>query len=202
MLDLGAGEEPAGAVPRWTLDSPEGDGLLRVNLLSVNATAVSDGGFDAGLLESFHVVRTPEGGLFVDVLAQKAFRYRVLELTERVRLVVDFRLAGAAPKEPPPTEGGETVLGEPRAGAEISDPRTVSGYSRNFEASNTMVPPNERGKVLLRETVMANDWSSTWGYFESTLNLPSLPNKGTLKVGTENACDGSFEGVEISVRGG
>jgi len=202
VLDLGAGEEPAGAVPRWTLDSPEDDGLLRVNLTSANATSVSDGGFGDGLLESFHVVRAPEGGMFVDVLARKAFRYRVLELTEPARLVMDFRPAGARPKEPPPAEGGETVLVEPRAGTRISDPLTVSGYSRNFEAANTIILTNDRGKVLVRETVIANDWSSTWGYFEATLNLPSLPNKGTLSVGTASARDGSFEGVEIPVRGG
>ena len=53
-----------------------------------------------------------------------------------------------------------------------------------------------------RETVIANDWSSTWGYFEATLNLPSLPNEGTLSVGTGSARDGSFEGVEIPVHGG
>ncbi len=122
VLDLGAGEEPAGAVPRWTLDSPEGDSLLRVNLPSANATAVSDGAFGDGLLKSFHVVRAPEGGMFVDVLARKGFRYRVLELTGPARLVVDFKPAGARTKEPPPTKGGETVLVEPREGAEISNP--------------------------------------------------------------------------------
>ena len=202
VLDLGAGEEPAGAVSRWTLDAPEGDVLLRVNLPSANATAVSDGEFGDGLLDSFHIVRAPEGGLFVDVLARKRFRYRVLELAEPARLVVDFRPAGARPKEPPPAEGGRTVLVEPRAGAGISDPLTVSGYSRNFEAANTIVLKNERGETLVRETVMANDWSSTWGYFEATLNLSSLPEKGILSVGTGSARDGSFEGVEIPVRGG
>ena len=203
VLDLGAGQEPAGTVPRWTLDSPEDDSLLRVNLPSANATAVSDGGFGEGLLNSFHVVRSPEGGMFVDVLARKGFRYRVLELTGPARLVVDFRPAGARPKEPPPAAGGQTVLVEPRAGARVSDPLTVSGYSRNFEASNTIVLEDHKGKTLLRETVIANDWSSTWGYFEATLNLPPIPEKkGTLSVGTESARDGSFEGVEIPVRGG
>lgn len=202
VLDLGAGEEPAGAVPRWTLDAQEGDVLLRVNLPSANAAVVSDGGFGDGLLDSFHVVRAPEGGLFVDVLARKGFRYRVLELADPARLVVDFRPDGARPKEPPPAEGGQTVLVEPRAGAGISDPLTVSGYSRNFEAANTIVLKNEREKTLVRETIIANDWSSTWGYFEATLNLPSLPERGTLSVGTRSARDGSFEGVEIPVRGG
>ena len=201
VLDLGAGQEPAGAVPRWTLDSPRGDGLLRVNLPSANTTGVSDGGFGDGLLQSFHVVRAPEGGMFVDVLARQAFRYRVLELTKPARLVVDFKTTGAPPQRPSPAAGGNTVLVEPRAGAGISDPLTVSGYSRNFEASNTIILTNARGKVLVRETAIANDWSSTWGYFEATLDLPPFPGKGTLRVGTQNARDGTFEGVEIPVGG-
>lgn len=201
VLDLGAGREPAGSVPRWTLDSPRGDGLLRVNLPSANATGVSDGRFGDGLLRSFHVVRAPEGGMFVDLFAGEAFRYRVLELTEPARLVVDLRTSGTPPKKPSPAEDGNTVLVEPRAGAVISDPLTVSGYSRNFEANNTIILTNARGKVLVRETAVANDWSSTWGYFEATLDLPRFSGKGTLRVGTESARDGDFEGVEIPVRG-
>jgi hypothetical protein len=108
----------------------------------------------------------------------------VLELKEPARLVVDLRPAGAGPKEPPPARGGETVLVEPRPGARVSDPLTVSGYSRNFEASNTIVLKNGKGETLVRETVIANDWSSTWGYFEATLDLPPLQEKGTLSVGT------------------
>lgn len=201
VIDLGAGEEPAVAVPRWTIDGPEGGGLLRVNLPSTNATAVSDGGFGDGLLRGFHVVRAPEGGMFVDLLARETFRYRVLELVGPSRLVVDLRPTGARPKEPPPAEGGQTVILEPRPGAEISDPLTVSGYSRNFEAANTIVLEDEGGKTIAREIVLANDWSSTWGYFEATLDLPTLPEEGTLRVGAESARDGSFRGVEIPVEG-
>lgn len=201
VLDLGAGQEPAVTVPRWTLDSPEGDGLLRVNLPSANATAVSDGGFGVGVLKCFHVVRAPEGGMFVDVVARKGFRYRVLELAEPARIVVDFRPVGAAPKEPLPAEGGETVLVEPRAGAEISDPLTVSGYSRNFEASNTVVLTDPEGKFVARQTITSNDWTSTWGYFEATLDLQPFSGKGTLRVGTGSARDGTFDGVEVPVRG-
>jgi hypothetical protein len=53
----------------------------------------------------------------------------------------------------------------------------------------------------VRRIVPGNDRGHhTWGYFEATLDLPSLPKKGLLKVGTENGRDGSFEGVEIPVR--
>src|SRR5215217_2001107 len=138
VLDLGTGEEPAGTVPKWTLASPDGDGLLRVTLPSASATCVSDGKFGDGLLASFHVVRAPEGGMFVDFFARKAFLYRVLELGDPARLVVDFKPAEEGLKVPLPAGGSNTVLVEPRPRARISDPLTVSGYSRNLGAKNTI----------------------------------------------------------------
>ena len=65
-----------------------------------------------------------------------------------------------------------------------------------------MVLTGSGGEVLVRQTVTGNDWSSTWGYFEATLDLPPFSGRGTLSVGTGSARDGSFEGVEIPVRGG
>ncbi|HEX6708983.1 MAG TPA: Gmad2 immunoglobulin-like domain-containing protein [Rubrobacter sp.] len=200
VIDLGTGEEPAGTVPKWTLASPKGDGLLRVTLPSASATCVSDGKLGDGLLGSFHVVRAPEGGMFVDFFARKAFLYRVLEIGDPARLVVDFKPTGSSLTVPLPAEGGDTVLVEPRSKARISDPLMISGYSRNFEAANTVTLINSDGKVLVRRSVLSNDWSSTWGYFEATLDLPPFAGKGTLKVGTQSARDGSFEGVEIPVR--
>jgi hypothetical protein len=201
VVDLGTGEEPAETVPEWTLMSPAGDGLLRVTLPSMSATCVSDGTFGGALLESFHVVRAPDGGMFVDVFARRAFAYRVMELSDPARLVLDFKPLGAPLEVPLPAAGGDTVLVDPRAGTRIRAPLTVSGYSRNFEASNTVVLTGSGGEVLVRQTVMGNDWSSTWGYFEATLDLPPFSGSGTLRVGTESARDGTFEGVEIPVRG-
>jgi hypothetical protein len=198
VIDLGTGLEPSGPVPEWSLVSQEGNGLLRVSLPSASATCVSDGEFGDGLLESFHVVRAPEGGMFMDIFAREAFLYRVVELGDPARLVVDFKPKGDL-KAPLPAEGGDTVLVEPRPHASISDPLTVSGYSRNSEATNTITLIDSNGKVLVRRSVRSNEWNHSWGYFEATLDLPSLSGNGTLKVGTEDARDGSFEGVEIPV---
>src|SRR5215212_7671436 len=200
VLDLGTGDEPAASAPKWTIMSPTGDGLLRVTLPSIIRTAVSDGTFGDGLLDGYYVVRAPEGGMFVDVLARKPFAYRVLGLSEPTRLVVDFKPAGSPLKARPPAVGGDTVLVEPRAGARIGDPLTVCGYSRNFEASNSIALTDARGRVLVRRTVLGNDWTSTWGYFEATLDLPSFEGRGTLRVGTRSARDGTFEGVEVPVK--
>jgi hypothetical protein len=135
-------------VPEWTLTSPEGDGLLRVDLPSAGATYVSDGKFGEGLHGSFHVVRAPDGGMFVDFFARKPFRYRVLGLQDPARLIVDFEPAGGDSYVPPPAQGGDTVLIEPRPNSVISDPLTVSGYSRNPEAANAISLIGPHGKSL------------------------------------------------------
>lgn len=201
VIDLGTGTKPAGSVPEWDLSSPDGDGLLRVSFPSVSATKVSDGVFGGETLEDFHVVRGPEDGMFVDVFATRAFTYRVLELTDPARLVVDFRPSKMPLGVPLPAEGGKTVLTQPREGARVGSPLTVSGYSRNFEAANNIVLTDARGEIVARKAVQSNDWSVTWGYFECTLDAPYFSGKGTLRVGSVSARDGSFEGVEIPVKG-
>lgn len=201
VLDLGTGDSPASRVPQWTLTSPAGDGLLRVRLPSVIVTGDTEGVFGGSLLKDYHVVRAPEGGMFVDIFARKAFYYRVIELSDPARLVVDFKPSGADLALPLPAEGANTVLVEPRRGASVGDPITVSGYSRNPEAVNTILLLDSGGDVVARRTVRSNDWLKTWGYFETTLDVPFFTGAGTLRVGTESARDGGFEGVEVPVRG-
>lgn len=201
VIDLGAGGQPAGSVPEWTLSSPTGDGILRVTMPSVSTTRVSDGMFGGPLLKNFYVVRAPEGGIFVDVFAESAFSYRVMELLDPARIVVDFKPSAATLDFPLPAEGGNTVLVEPRRGASVGSSLTISGYSRNPEASNTVVLTDASGRELVRDTVMSNDWTNTWGYFETTLDLPQFSGRATLEVGAQSARDGSFEGVGIPVYG-
>ena len=61
---------------------------------------------------------------------------------------------------PPPAQG-DAVLVEPRPNSVISDPLTVSGYSRNPEAANAITLTGPHGKVLVRRTVRSNDWNHT-----------------------------------------
>ena len=202
VIDLGTGEDPAGSVPEWTLSSPAGDGVLRMSLPSVSSTGVSDGEFGGGLLEDFHVVHAPEGGMFVDIFAGSAFTYRVIEVLNPARLVIDFKPSDAKLDVTLPAEEDNTVLTQPRRGTGIEDPLTISGYSRNFEARNTITLTDSSGEVVAQEVVQSNDWTSTWGYFETTLDLSDFEGRGTLRVGAESPRNGTFDGVEIPVRGG
>ncbi len=200
VLDLGMGDQPAHTPPEWTLEHPAGEGVLRVFLPSVGETRVSNGHLGESLLKSFYVVRAPEEGMFVDIFARGDFRYRLLELSDPARIVVDFQPTGDPLKAPLPARIGNTVVVEPQRGSNIGDPFTVSGYSRNHEATTTVILTSQDGSVKARKTVQGNDWTSTWGCFETTIDPPAFEGGVILKVGATNVRDGNFDGVEIPVK--
>ncbi len=199
VIVFGAGGGLASGVPVWSLSSPEGEGYARITFPEVEVTLDSDGGSGGSILDNFYVVRAPGGGLFVDLYATGAFQYRVTELSDPGRLVVDYRRASVDLSFPIPVQAQRTVVFEPRAREAITSPLEVSGYSRNPEASNTIALVDADGSVLARSTALSNDWLDTWGYFESTLEFPAFEGTATLRVGGASARDGSFEGAEVPV---
>jgi hypothetical protein len=199
IIDFGSGGAPASRVPAWSLSSPTGEGYARITFPDVGATSVSDGVFGGSIMNNFYVVRAPDGGMFVDIFATGAFQYRVTELPDPGRLVIDYRPASVALGFPIPAQSGKTVLFEPREGEAITSPLKVSGYSRNFEASNDITLRDSSGNVLSQDTALSNDWADTWGYFETSLEFPAFEGQATLRVGSGSPRDGSFEGVEVPV---
>jgi hypothetical protein len=199
VIVFGSGGGLASGVPSWSLSSPEGEGYARIAFPDVDLTLDSGGDFGGAILDNFYVVRAPGGGLFVDLYATGAFQYRVTELSDPGRLVVDFRPASVDLSYPIPVQAQRTVVFEPRPREATTSPLVVSGYSRNPEASNTVVLVDADGSVLARSTVLSNDWLDTWGYFETTLGFPAFEGTATLRVGAESARDGSFEGAEVPV---
>ncbi len=203
VIVFGSEDNTASGVPTWSLSSPTGEGYARITFPGVDTTSISDGALDASIIDNFYVVRAPGRGMFVDVFATGAFQYRVIELSDPGRLVLDYRPASVDLSFPIPVQAKKTVLFQPREGEAITSPLRVSGYSRNFEASNTIVLRDSSGNVLSQSTVLSNDWAETWGYFEASLEFPAFTGRATLQVGSESPRDGSFEGAEVPVtRGG
>lgn len=199
VIDFGSESAPASRVPTWSLSSPTGEGYARITFPDIDATSETEGMFGGSILDNFYVVRAPGGGLFVDVFATGAFRYRVIELSDPGRLVLDYHPTNGDLRFPLPAQAKKAVLFEPRQGEAINSPLKVSGYSRNFEASNTIMLRDSSGKILSRETVLSNDWTETWGYFEASLEFASFEGPATLRVGSFSPRDGTFEGVEVPV---
>jgi hypothetical protein len=199
VIDFGSQGAPAAHVSLWALSSPTGEGYARITFPGVDATAVTDGKLGGSILDNFYVVRAPGGGMFVDIFATGAFQYRVTELSDPGRLVVDYRPASVDLSFPIPAQGEKTVLFQPRQGEAITSPLRVSGYSRNLEASNTITLMDSNGNVLSQSTVLSNDWTETWGYFEAQLTFPAFQEQASLRAGSNSPRDGSFEGVEVPV---
>ena len=199
VIDFGSQGASAAHVPLWALSSPTGEGYARITFPGVDATAITDGKLGGSILDNFYVVRAPGGGMFVDIFATGAFQYRVTELSDPGRLVVDYRPANVDLSFPIPTRGEKTVLLQPRQGEAITSPLRVSGYSRNLEASNTITLMDSNGNVLSQSTVLSNDWTETWGYFEAQLTFPAFQGQASLRAGSNSPRDGSFEGVEVPV---
>ena len=199
VIDFGSQGASAAHVPLWALSSPTGEGYARITFPGVDATAITDGKLGGSILDNFYVVRAPGGGMFVDIFATGAFQYRVTELSDPGRLVVDYRPASVDLSFPIPAQGEKTVLFQPRQGEAITSPLRVSGYSRNLEASNTITLMDSSGNALSQSTVLSNDWTETWGYFEAQLTFPAFQGQASLRAGSNSPRDGSFEGVEVPV---
>ncbi len=199
VIVFGSEGTTASGVPTWSLSSPTGEGYARITFPGVDTTSISDGAFEGSIIDNFYVVRAPGGGLFVDIFATGAFQYRVIELSDPGRLIVDYRPADVALGFPIPAQAQKTVLFEPRLNEAITSPLRVSGYSRNPEASNTIILRDPSGNVLSQSTVLSNDWLDTWGYFETSLEFPAFDGVASLQVGSNSPRDGSFEGVVVPV---
>jgi hypothetical protein len=199
VIVFGSESTTASGVPTWSLSSPTGEGYARITFPGVDTTSISDGAFDGSIIDNFYVVRAPGGGLFVDIFATVAFQYRVIELSDPGRLVVGYRPADVALGFPIPAQVQKTVLFEPRRDEAITSPLRVSGYSRNPEASNTIILRDPSGNVLSQSTTLSNDWLDTWGYFETSLEFPVFEGVASLQVGSNSPRDGSFEGVVVPV---
>jgi len=199
VVEFESGGGPTSGVPEWRFESPTGEGYGRIVFPGLESTAVSGGKLGGSIMDDFYVVRAPDGGFFVDLFATGAFQYRILELGDPGRFAIDYRPSTSQLGFPLPVRGERNVVMEPRAGEAVGSPLTVSGYSRNPEASTTVILEGPGGEVLAETTVQANDWTETWGYFEASLDVPAFQGQATLRVGSESARDGTFEGVEVPV---
>lgn len=202
VVDFGLGNAPATAVPEFSVSSPIGGGYVRISLPDIGSTAFASGDPLSSVVQDFYVVRSPDGGLFVDIFAEEPFHYRVTKLTDPGRLAVDFEKASTGAAAPPAERGEKLVLLQPRPGETAKDPLTVSGYTRTFEGRITASLLDEDGHTLSQTAAKAAGWAGTWGYFETTLEPPPLTGDVTLRVGTNSPRDGSFTGVAVPLSAG
>lgn len=126
VIDFGRDGESAG-IPRWSVESPQKEGYVRVRFPGVAATAVPDKNLVGSLANKVHMVR--DGGLFADIFANRKVQYRVTESNRDGQLYIDFRSTRGS-VDLPPTTGERVVVLQPREAKEVGAPLTVRGYTR------------------------------------------------------------------------
>ena len=184
VIDFATDEDSASAVPHWRIEKAPGEGVLRIHLPTVTETAFTD----AQLADKYiwftqvYVVRAPGRSLFVDIFIPAEYQFRVQELSDPLRLVIDVAPGGEETNILPAT-AKNTVLITPRPGATVQGTLTVSGYSRNFEANNVIILQDSEGNELARAIATSADYIETWGHFSTHLTVPARTGTGTLLVG-------------------
>lgn len=188
---------PAISVPDVTVGHLESFQVIRIRM-DVAATVVTDQLVETGLVDRLYVVRSLDGGMFVDLhlTAPAAARARVT--SEPARLTVDLR-PGFVEFTGTATSDDLVVVLSPDDGASVPLATSVSGYARTFEA-NVLTIVTQGGQVVAETDTTAADWAATWGEFSQELTLPvgSL----SLFIGQASPQDGSLEGVTLELTAG
>ena len=198
LIVVFGGKDGQAGVPRWTVESPEEGGYVRLRFPGVEPTRVAHRDFVGSTLTELYVVRDRGGGLFADVFATHEFRYRVTKLPEPGRLALDLR---GVPEEIsfPPTTGDRSVVLQPREAEEVESPIDVSGYARPLEGQVTVSLLDRERDVLASTMVRTDDRTPAWGRFEATLEFSGYEGLATLRVGGRDPKGGSLVGTETEI---
>ena len=224
VIHLGAGtaggwpESPAARIPDGIEVSVAGPVVVvtfPAGIVTVRPTATER---DLGVATAF-VVRTPDGPLQVRVHFDRNIAVGASYLPDPARIVLD--VAGAPTGtglDLAPVAGPNTVLRHPVQvdlnGPGVTQPITVSGYARPFEAQGAAVvrtvgaggpgsgDPVEatfssvggQPETATQFSFMTTDYVTTWGSFEFTID-GLAPGEYELFVGEMSAADGSPIGV-------
>ena len=185
---------PATTPPSITAAYVEGAPVIRVSV-DANQTILTDQLVETRLIDRLYVVRSLEGGLFIDLhLAGPAqARVRIDGSPARVTLdvqpgIVEYPIAA--------TVSDLVVVVSPLDTDVITSTIEVTGYTRTFE-SNVMIIATSGDQLVAEMNTTAAGGLETWGEFKARVVLPL--GEVSLFVGDQNAEDGGLEGVTISL---
>lgn len=198
VIDLGNEDGSAANAPGEVSASVMRDlGVVRVrlpNVESVDASA-TERMLGGELAAAAYVVRSGEGGLYVDVHLRAAAEAAVTVIGGPARVVVDLKPGGSAIPAAAAT-GDRVVMLTPRPGS-ASYPLTVTGYARTFEA-NVVARLMQDSAVDSEQHTTATAWTDAWGEFSITLQ-DGPTGSVEVQAGEYSARDGAWEGVGVTV---
>lgn len=186
---------PATTPPSVNAEFLDDGRIVRIHL-DIEQTVITDQLIETPLADRLYVVKSLDGGLFVDVhlAAPASARVSVTNSPAGLTLELSSREGEIGP---PPSISQGVVLITPAPGSSVVGPDLdVTGYSRVFEG-NVLVLATAGGAVVGQTTTQAAAWLETWGEFEGSLTVQ--PDTVDLFVGEESPEDGSLDGVTLRV---
>ena len=183
---------PATTVPDIRVDHLESFRVVRLRM-DVDASFITDQLVETQLVERLYVVRSLDGGMFVDLHLSEPAAVRATTQSSPARLSLDLR-PGFVPFVGEPAIDDRIVLVSPPAGTEVGASTSLMGYSRTFEG-NVVALATQAGSTVAEMTTTAADYLETWGEFRVRLDLPT----GAVSVflGERSPEDGSLEGLTV-----
>lgn len=184
---------PATTPPSTELLHLESFQVLRVQMINVDATVVTDQLVETSLVDRLFVVRSLEEGMFIDFHLAQPSQARIEAASSPAQLILTLK-PGLVPFTGFSTIGERVVVTSPTAGATVDSVFTIGGYSRTLEAGVLFVASIGSEVVAERSTIAAA-WVDTWGEYRANLELP----EGTVSlfVGEADQLDGTLEGVTV-----
>jgi hypothetical protein len=185
---------PATTVPTTDIDHLPSFQVVRITM-NVEATVLTDQIVETSLVDRLYVVRSLDGGMFVDLHLTEPAAVRASADSSPARLVVDLR-PGLVPFEGGSIVAENVVVVAPTPGASVAPQTTVTGYARTVEANVVMTVTQDAAQVSETSTTAA-DYLETWGEFSLDAVLP--PGQVSLFVGETSPEDGDPVGVTFDL---
>jgi len=185
---------PATAVPDIEIDHLPSLQVIRITM-DIDAAVITDQLVETELVDRLYVVRSLEGGMFVDLHLNAPAAGRARVQSSPGVLTVDLRpgfldFTGASSVD------DQTVVVSPSQGSEVESITTFTGYSRAFEA-NVLVVVTQGDVVVTEASTTAADYLETWGEFSVEVPLPA--GDVSVLVGEASPEDGSLDGVTLDL---
>lgn len=185
---------PATAVPDIRVEHLDSFHVIRIQV-GVDVSVIADQQVDTDLVDRLYVVRSLDGGLYVDLHLAAPAAARVTALESPARLGVELR-PGFVPFAGTSASTGDVVLVAPGDGSEVGTSVDLAGYTRSTEPE-VLVVVTRAGTLVSETSTVAADPNGVWGEFRTELTLP--PGEVAVFVGETSTEDGSLQGLTIDV---
>lgn len=185
---------PATALPDVEVDHLGSFQVVRV-ALEIESSVVVDQLVETQLVDRLYVVRSLDGGMFVDLHLSAPAAVRVTALDSPARLSLQLR-PGFVPFNGAAVAADDVVVVSPASDGDIPPVVDLAGYVRN-ERPELAALVTQGGSLVSETSLETAESSGYWGEFRARLTLP--PGNVSVFVGETGPDDDDLDGLIIDL---